>query len=141
MAYNDVKLFSTENQRIGFDATGLPYITGGLIHEGKANSGQVKIEFPFVAKAVTIVQTASASLNIHLVTAATSTVKSQNHFVPLFNKGDNYTFQCPLQDIFVSLEGNTLPANSTVSFKVIAEMTTIKRDSRFDLAGSGISTL
>lgn len=131
-----------------YQVAGKPFMTGSFV----GNGGEVKIEFPTVAKTITLVNTGSAgnadALKVHLVSAAdgaTGGVVAGNHLMPLFASNTNYDASvCTLKiegkfkEIYIS--DGTPTQTSLGGFYMYAELTGIPASEMYELSGSGVNT-
>jgi len=115
-----------------FQVSGYPFLTGSSIADG----GAVKIEFPRVAKSVTIINRSStAGLRVHFNPTSSGNVYTGGHYISLPDDEDVVTFNIKCKEIYVSN-----PAGSgTGSYELFAEITSIRTGEMPALTGSGLT--
>lgn len=119
--------------------SGIPYITGATMlnaNFGTLNAQQ-KIEFPYVARSVTIINTSATDIRVHFNSLATASVVDSKHFITLSDSKDSITFNVKCKEIFVSLAA----AGADGTYQIAAELTTIPSSEMFSLTGSGLTDL
>jgi len=124
-------------QNVGsYQVSGRPWITGSAaLAPGAADT----ITFPFVAKAVTVINTDTSGnddIYVHFNTSSAGNVIGGLHYVALNDSKDSITFNTKCAQLHISAPaGNS--GNS--AYTVIAELTSITSDSMFELTGSGLT--
>ena len=125
-----------------YQVSGTPYVTGS---DGVMTSEQeVKVEFPYVTKAVTVINSGSTSgqILVHFNTAQDAAdtsiptgavTGSAHHYVTLADPGDSVTFNVKCKEIYIS------SANGTAGFELFAELTGIGTGSMFAMTGAGLT--
>lgn len=118
-------------------ASGIPFVTGSTILSSSysTNNGQMAIQFPYVTRSITIVNTSGTDIRIHFNSVADGNVINGHHYLTLTDQKDSVTLTVKCKEIYLSLTSNA--ANAT--FEVFAELTNIKRDEMFTLTGSGLT--
>ena len=131
-----------------YQVAGKPFMTGSYV----GNGGEVKIEFPFVAKSLTFYNTGSGgnqdALKVTLVSAADGQnggAIAGNHVMPLFASNTNFDASvCSLKiegkfkEIYVS-DGSP-NQQSQGGFHLYPELTGIPASEMYELSGSGVNT-
>ena len=122
-----------------YQVSGRPWITGSDAHPADT---EIKVSFPSVAKAFTIINLESAAgdavnLYIHFAPRITGTTTVANkHYLPLDSHEDSFTFNTKCTDVYIS----TPAGNARIAkWRIIAELTNIQESSMFELTGSGIT--
>ena len=115
-----------------FQVSGYPFLTGSSIADG----GEAKIEFPRVAKSVTIINRSStAGLRVHFNPVSSGNVYTGGHYISLPDDEDVVTFNIKCKEIYVSN-----PAGSGVgNYELFAEITSIGSGEMPALTGSGLT--
>jgi len=143
---NRAGLFSVGSYQV----SGYPFITGSAVTAGGASNGEVKVEFPTVAKNITIINT-TAGVGLRIYFNAAIAANGANgagaypddapidglHFITLENKKDSVTFDVKCREIFIALTGSA--AGPDGSFQAWAELTGIESQEMFKLTGSGLT--
>ncbi|MAF26045.1 hypothetical protein CL634_10810 [bacterium] len=112
--------------------SGIPYITGST---GLAASAEDKIEFPSVARSVTVMNHSSDPIRVHFNSVDDGAVVSGLHFVELDSDEDSIMMSVKCKEIYISA-----PAGGSVrEYRVIAELTQIGVGSMYVLTGSGLT--
>ena len=121
-----------------YQVSGHPYVTGS---NGTMTAGsEHKIEFPYVTKSVTVINSGSLAgageLRIHFNPASGHdvTTPAAHHYVTLGSDGDTATFNVKCKEIYITSIG-------TQAFELFAELTSIPTGSMFALTGSGLTRL
>tara|TARA_Y100000310_G_scaffold333765_1_gene411994 strand:- start:1950 stop:2399 length:450 start_codon:yes stop_codon:yes gene_type:complete len=143
---NRAGLFSVGSYQV----SGYPFITGSTVTQGGPSNGEVRVEFPTVAKNTTIINTTQGvGLRIYFNAAVASNgVNGAGaypddapidglHFITLENKKDSVTFDVKCREIFVALTSSA--AGIDGSFQCWAELTGIPANEMFKLTGSGLT--
>jgi len=131
-----------------YQVSGYPYITGSAVDGTTHSNGEVRIQFPTVAKNVTIINTnANEGLRIYFNASTASNGANGagaypdgapvdgNHYITLENKKDSVTFDTKCQEIFIALTSS----GGAGSYQCWAELTGIRTDEMFLLTGSGLT--
>ena len=113
-----------------YQVSGTPFITGSSI---VGNQTHV-IKFPFVTKAVTVIQSGSAgALRVHFNPRWSSeNVMDFHHYITLDSDEDAVTFNAKCTEIYVTGVGAS-------GYELIAELTHIPSGSMYSLTGSGLT--
>lgn len=119
-----------------YSISGYPYMTGSSVDTNLANRGEVKVEFPRVAKGFTIANKGSIPLIFHYVSRANTDVITYHHYGTLNNQDDSWGMGARCIEIYVSALGTT----GTGSFEIVAELTSVDRHQMHELTGSGINS-
>ena len=139
----DHNIYSAGLRNVGsYQVSGTPFVTGS--HGLMTSEQEVKVEFPYITKAITVINSGSTSgqILIHFNTGidhkdtsiATGAVTgSGHHYVTLTDKGDSVTFNVKCKEVYIS------SANGTSGFELFAELTGIATGSMFALTGSGLT--
>jgi hypothetical protein len=112
-----------------YQVAGHPYITGSTVPSG----GEVLIQFPLVAKSVTIISLGTPDLRVHFRSKDEPNVISGHHYITLFDIKDNVTFHNKCKEIYISA-----PSGSG-EFEMFAELTHIDAEEMYLMTGSGIT--
>ena len=116
-----------------YQVAGSPYITGSTALEA---GNEDKVEFPFVAKSVTVVNHSSNDIRVHFNATGSGNVVGGLHFIELDSDEDSYSFNVKCKEIYVSAPA----ANSgDAEYRVIAELTHIVPGRMYELTGSGLT--
>ena len=115
-----------------YQVSGHPWVSGSIAMPGP---GEIKIDFPFVTKTVTVAQSGSGNLRIHFVpTGSMNAPVDGGCFYQLNSDEDTITLNVKCKEIYLSAAPGGNPG-----FQVLAELTRIERARMFALTGSGIS--
>tara|TARA_R110000824_G_scaffold284520_1_gene472792 strand:- start:298 stop:768 length:471 start_codon:yes stop_codon:yes gene_type:complete len=131
-----------------YQASGKPFITGSA--HSDANKVHM-VEFPFVSKSFTVINTgaAAAAIRVHfqsgsqtaitvpgltgeIAIANTMDVIAGNHFITV-GDGASVTLDTKCKQFYISTE------TADTSYQVIAELTNIPTGRMYHLTGSGIT--
>tara|TARA_R110000824_G_scaffold21112_12_gene78983 strand:+ start:302 stop:754 length:453 start_codon:yes stop_codon:yes gene_type:complete len=134
-----------------YQVSGYPYITGSVIDAGTAGNGEVKVQFPSVAKSVTVINTSTA-LGLRVYFNASSSADSWCpactmdypdgaplsglHFISLPSNKDSVTFDVKCREIYVAASAS---GATDGSFELFAVLTGIDSEYMFGLTGSGLT--
>jgi hypothetical protein len=116
-----------------YQVSGKPWITGSTVAAGAEHH----IQFPSVAKAVTIINTdptGNDDIRIHFNSKTAGNVISGNHYITLANARDSLTLTTKCIEIYISN-----PSASPSAYQMIAELTGIGTTEMFVLTGSGLT--
>lgn len=117
---------------------GYPYITGSTIPGGHPNNGEIRVQFPRVAKNITIVNKSTSGYDIllHFVSRESTDVITQHHYLTLDSADDAWSFNVKCKEVYLSMSDSS----QTGSFELLAELTSIDRGEMYDLSGSGVNS-
>jgi|TARA_R100000008_G_scaffold4357_1_gene2814 hypothetical protein len=116
-----------------YQVSGEPFLTGSAISTGE----EVGVNFPFVTRSVTIINSGSAKLRVHFNSTSSGNVISGRHYITLDGDDENVTFNVKCKNVYV-----TCPSDgdgSTTGFECFAELTNIPDRRMYDLTGSGLT--
>jgi len=120
-----------------YQVSGHPFITGSATLD---NGIQSKVEFPAVAKSVTVINRTNVALRVHFTDKATHAdadgtgeVFNGLHYITLDNKKDAITFDIKCKEIYVTSTGND------GAYELFAELTSIHPNNMYALSGSGLT--
>ena len=124
-----------------YQISGHPFITGSA--DMGAAGAEHKIEFPFVAKSVTVVNSGSADTKIRIYFNSTGSLGDGGtgtpdvingfHYVALNSNEDSFTFDAKCKEIYI----NNKDANA--GFMLYASLTGIDSNHMYELTGSGLT--
>jgi hypothetical protein len=116
-----------------YQVSGTPYLTGSTINTGQ----EVGVDFPFVTRSVTVINSGSAVLRIHFNSTSSGDVINGRHYITLDGDDENVTFNVKCKEIYVTCPnaGN----GSTTGFECFAELTNIPARRMYELTGSGLT--
>ena len=121
-----------------YQVSGVPWVTGSG-ENGLAAGDEHRIDFPSVAKSVTVINVdpgATATLRVHFNSKdAAGNVIAGNHFVPLGLEYQSLEVQMKCTEIFISAPA----AGTACSYVVLASLTGIDKTQMFPLTGSGLT--
>ena len=122
-----------------YQVSGIPYITGS---EALTEDSEHKIEFPYVARSVSVINHSDgdqgdgkSTIRIHFYSKdgpGVNRVIDGLHYVELDTDEDSYTFNVKCKEIYIS----TPAAVGTRKYRVIAELTNIHPGRMYDLSAS-----
>ena len=117
-----------------YQISGRPYLAGGSIGAGN----EVKIEFPFVTKAVTICNThASNTLRVHFDTDTDGNVLTKKHFIDIPPAGASANNPLSRLKLDVRCSRVYLSSAAATTYQLAAELTLIP--DVLNMTGSGIN--
>ena len=101
-----------------------------------------RIEFPFVTRTVTIINTDAAAgtgndIRVHFNSTGSGNVVGGEHFVPLTLDQQSIAMNVKCKEIFISMDATL--GNVSGSYVVMAELTDIQTQNMFILTGSGLT--
>jgi hypothetical protein len=124
--------YGTGLRNVGsYQVSGHPYITGST-SMGAAGT-EVKIEFPYVTKDVTVIASGSSIIKVHFNSDSDGRVLDGNHFITLDSDEDSFTFDVKCKEIYIT------SATTTASFQLYASLTNIAASHMYALTGSGLT--
>ena len=123
-----------------YQISGHPFITGSA---DMGNAGaEHKVEFPFVAKSVTVVNSGSIdaadgkqAIRVHFNSTSSGDVIDAFHYIALDSNEDSFTFDVKCKEIYIT---NT---HANAGFMLYASLTNIHTGSMYALTGSGLTTV
>jgi hypothetical protein len=115
-----------------YQVSGIPYITGS---DALASGTEHKIEFPMVAKTVTVVNHSTGTVRVHFHSQDTDNVIGGFHFVELDSDEDSISMSVKCKELYVSSAGG----GNSREYRVIAELTQIPPARMYPLTGSGLT--
>jgi hypothetical protein len=155
MGVNDNRTFGVHRPGIGnvgsYQVAGYPFITGavssdtaagGTTHKGMQVGQTHRIQFPTVAKSVTVIASGSANvtplLRVHFnptssAHGGSANVFTQNHFIQLNTDEDSVTFNVKCSEIYVTAQ------TAGSGYQLFAELTHIPIREMYALTGSGLT--
>ena len=114
-----------------YQVSGHPYITGST-DMGAADT-ELKIEFPYVTKDVTVIASGSSTIKIHFNSDSDGNVLDGGHFITLDSAEDSFTFDVKCKEIYLT----NVTANA--AFQLYASLTNIAASHMYNLTGSGLT--
>ena len=127
-------LYKTGLRNVGsYQVSGHPYLTGS---NGLAANSEHRITFPFVTKAVTVINHSNQLIRIHFNSKANPDVISGNHYLELDNDEDSFTFSVKCSEIYISTPSDN---GGAAKYRLYAELTNIPDTSMYALSGSGLT--
>tara|TARA_R110002060_G_scaffold41021_2_gene52413 strand:- start:2 stop:430 length:429 start_codon:yes stop_codon:yes gene_type:complete len=141
MTHPDRFLYKAGLGAVGsYQVSGAPWVTGS--GDGGLGVGvEHRIEFPAVAKSVTVINTdpngggsAADDLRVHFNSTGSGNVVGGNHFIPLYNQYQTVEISVKCKEIYISC-----PGPDSGSYVVIASLTGINTNEMFELTGSGLT--
>jgi len=119
-----------------FVGPGRPFLTSSNITGSLTNNGEIKIQFPWVTKNLTIVNTtAGQPIYIHFDSRTNPNIINNGHYVVLTNLSDAWAFDSKCREIFISMQNNT----GTGSFSLSATLSGVDAKEAPTMTGSGIN--
>ena len=121
-----------------YQISGHPFITGSV--DMGAADNEHKVEFPYVAKTVTVVNSGSIdaadgkqAIRVHFNAASAGDVMDGFHYIALDSNEDSFTFDSKCKEIYIT----NVDANA--GFMLYASLTGIDTNSMYALTGSGLT--
>ena len=114
-----------------YQVSGHPYITGST-DMGSADT-ELKVEFPYVTKDVTIIASGSSVIKVHFNSDSDGRVLDGGHFITLDSDEDSFTFDVKCKEIYLT----NVTANA--AFQLYASLTNIDATHMYNLTGSGLT--
>jgi len=114
-----------------YQVSGHPYITGST-DMGAADT-ELKVEFPYVTKDVTIIASGSSVIKVHFNSDSDGRVLDGGHFITLDSDEDSFTFDVKCKEIYLT----NVSANA--AFQLYASLTNIDATHMYNLTGSGLT--
>jgi hypothetical protein len=116
-----------------YQIAGRPYCTGSATIDSGV---QHKIEFPTVARSVTVINRTSEDLRVHFNDAsANENVTLGQHYITLGDAKDSITMNVKCKEIYITSQGNG------GAYELFAELTDIPTKEMFELSGSGLTDM
>ncbi|KKQ97049.1 MAG: hypothetical protein UT24_C0054G0003 [Candidatus Woesebacteria bacterium GW2011_GWB1_39_12] len=118
-------------------SSGIPYVTGAVLLSSSFSTlnAQVKIEFPYVSRSITVINRSSTDIRIHFNSLSDGNVEANHHYVTLSESKDSITLSTKTKELYISLA--TGSANG--EFELFSELTNIDAKEMFPLTGSGLT--
>ena len=120
-----------------YQVSGHPFVTGSATLDSGIQS---KVEFPAVAKSVTVINRTNVALRVHFTDKATHAdaagvgeVFNGLHYITLDNKKDAITFDFKCKEIYITSQG------ADGAYELFAELTSIHTNNMYALSGSGLT--
>ena len=124
--------YGTGLRNVGsYQVSGHPYITGST-DMGSADT-ELKIEFPYVTKDVTVIASGSSVIKVHFNSDSDGRVLDGGHFITLDSDEDSFTFDVKCKEIYLT----NVTANA--AFQLYASLTNIGASHMYNLTGSGLT--
>jgi hypothetical protein len=117
-----------------YQVSGKPYLTGSSDID---NNVQNKIEFPYIAKSVTVINKSAVDLRVHFADKSEAKVFNGLHYITLTENRDSVTINVKCKEIYITSQG----ANG--AYEVVAELTSIETGEMGSeyMKGAGLTTL
>ena len=112
-----------------YQVSGIPYITGSA---ALGQDSEHKIEFPYVARSVCVINHSSTPIRVHFYPKAIDRVIDGLHYVELDSDEDSYTFNVKCKEVYVSTPNTA----GTREYRVVAELTNIPTSRMYNLSSS-----
>jgi len=115
-----------------YQISGHPYMTGSLLATGE----QKCIEFPFVARSVTVVASGSgAAMRVHFNATGSGNVVGGKHYITLNSAEDALTINVKCKEIFITAQNG----GTVKGFELFASLTGISTEHMYELTGAGLT--
>ena len=145
-------IYTAGLQNVGsYQVSGIPFVTGSSDSSLDANK-VVKVEFPYVTKSITVINTSATTgdIRVHFQSGSGTTIDSNdpmkpvaistnadvlvgNHFISLGDGKSSITMDVKVKEVYIST------ANANRTFQLFAELTNIPTGRMYHLTGSGIT--
>jgi hypothetical protein len=103
-------------------ASGIPWVSGGTIASGSVGASEVRLQFPYITRTITIINKGTPDIFIHFNSAVEEPrVISGHHYISLIDNKDSITVDMRVKEIYLSYGGGSGPA----AYEVICELTPI----------------
>ena len=141
-----------------YQVSGYPWISGSSIttaNTAAAANRQHQYTFPKVAKSVTVIFTHgtagtqdggttnvdTAGIRVHFNATGSGNVYTGNHYIELNAVDESVTFNTKCTEIYISRPdcSDETDGASTITYKIIAELTNIPTGELIQLTGSGLT--
>jgi hypothetical protein len=116
-----------------YQISGKPWISGSTTH---AANTEVRYRFPYVARAVTVINFSDNAIRVHFHSSSADLV-SGRHYIELDSDEDSFTFNVKCKEIFISTDANA----GNRDYRVYAELTHITSSMMYHYTGSGVTSL
>jgi len=118
-------------------SSGIPYVTGAVLLSSSFSTlnAQVKIEFPYITRSVTVINRSATDIRLHFNSLSDGNVEANHHYITLSESKDSITFSVKTKELYISLA--TGSANG--EFELFGELTNIPVTEMFSLTGSGLT--
>ena len=114
-----------------YQVSGHPYLTGSTLSSGQ----QMKIEFPYVTKTVTVIASGSlpdTGIRVHFADRSQNLYEGK-HYITLNSHEDSMAFDVKCKEIYIS------SPDGAAGFQLYASLTNIPSGQMYALTGSGIT--
>ena len=117
--------------------SGIPFLTGSTLLSSSfaTDNAQQEVEFPFVARTITVINTSDAPIRAHFNRLSDGNVETGRHFVTIPSASNSFTFNVVAKEIFVSLANNSADG----AFELVAELMPMDKKNMLILTGSGLT--
>ena len=127
-------LYTAGLRNVGsYQVSGHPYITGS---NTLAANGQHHIEFPYVTKAVTVINHTNEVLRLHFTDKDQGETINGYHYLELDSDEDSFTFNVKCKELYISRADDS---GGNSKYRIYAELTNIPASSMYVLTGSGLT--
>ena len=115
-----------------YQVSGRPWITGSTSLD---SAEQAKIEFPTIAKSVTVINQSSTGvdLRVHFTDKDVGDTTNGKHYITLTENRDAITMNAKCKEIYITSQADG------GKFEVWAELTNIPNTEMYKLTGSGLT--
>lgn len=123
-------------------SSGIPYVTGSMLLTSSFSTSsvtpnsQVRISFPYVTRAITVISRQAADIRIHFNSLADGQVENGHHYMTLSEIRDSITLSVKTRELYISLAA---ASGGNGEFELFAELTNIPSKEMFPLTGSGLT--
>ena len=120
-----------------YQVSGIPFLSGSTLLSSSfgTNDAEMVMSFPYVSKAITVINISGVALKIHYNTLAGNNVSGGHHYVTLSGSNQSITMYHKCKEVFLSLVNSDADAD----FELIADLSTIRTAEMFTLTGSGLT--
>jgi len=120
-----------------YQISGHPFVTGSLM----SNGDEVRVQFPFVTREFTVINSGSTGtgpvLRVHFnSTSSAGRVIEGRHYVTLESDDQAMTFHTKCKEIFVSCP---VSGGGDNGFQCVASLTNVMTSSMYPLTGTGLT--
>lgn len=102
-------------------ASGIPWVTGGTIASGALGTSEVRLQFPYISRTITVINKGTPDIFIHFVSASSGNVIGGHHYISLIDNKDSISMDMRVGEIYLSYGGGSGDA----SYEVLVEMTPV----------------